>query len=112
MGKYPNSVGVWHKQLVIGNGVDGNGVDCKKITQQEFWLRYFYKCSEKYILIDLRRRSKLGLLGQSTRNLLSNSNSNSSTSNSNSNNNSRGNKNSSSSGSSSNRIVHNNHGYA
>lgn len=62
---YADTVGFRYKELVVTK---------QQVMHVDFWRRYFYKCDEKKILKDLRRRSKLGLLGQSTRNLLNGSN--------------------------------------
>jgi hypothetical protein len=47
MAKYPTTVGVQFKNLVA-----------EKVTAQDFWQRYFYRCDEKRILQSLRRREE------------------------------------------------------
>ena len=51
---YPDSVGRHFQTLVPA-----------KVAPEEFWRRYFYRCDEKRILNELRRRDALGTLGQS-----------------------------------------------
>jgi hypothetical protein len=53
LAKYPDTLAIHFEQYVL------NG----KIAQEDFWCRYFYKCDEKRILNDLRRKDKLGILG-------------------------------------------------
>eukprot|EP00539_Tryblionella_compressa_P006486 CAMPEP_0178771948 /NCGR_PEP_ID=MMETSP0744-20121128/22258_1 /TAXON_ID=913974 /ORGANISM="Nitzschia punctata, Strain CCMP561" /LENGTH=332 /DNA_ID=CAMNT_0020428547 /DNA_START=63 /DNA_END=1061 /DNA_ORIENTATION=+ len=64
LAKYPDTLAIQYEQFVLS----GN------ISQIDFWCRYFFKCDEKRILQDLRRKERLGILGQSSRNLMSNPN--------------------------------------
>lgn len=67
---YPDSVAVHHQDLVVDTvGTFGGDDDYLCVKESDFWCRYFYRCDEKRILKDLRRKDKLGILGQSSRNL-------------------------------------------
>jgi hypothetical protein len=50
----------------------GNFVRTGVVRESDFWCRYFYRCDEKRILKDMRQKQKLGILGQSSRNILAN----------------------------------------
>jgi hypothetical protein len=61
LSKYPDSVGIFHKQLVTTaiDDDDRNSTKMKpKMKQTDFWCRYFYRCNEKVVLNDLRRRQR------------------------------------------------------
>jgi hypothetical protein len=54
LAKYPDSVAQHFKNLVPA-----------KVSEEAFWNRYFYRCDEKRILREMRRKEALGILGQS-----------------------------------------------
>lgn len=60
LARYRDSVAIQHHELVVST---------KRVAEQDFWCRYFYRCDEKRILKDLRRKDQMGILGHSTRNL-------------------------------------------
>jgi hypothetical protein len=64
LAKYQDTLAMQHEQFVISG----------EISERDFWCRYFYKCDEKRILEDMRRKQSLGILGQSSRNLFANPN--------------------------------------
>jgi hypothetical protein len=62
LAKYPDTLAIHHEQYVLSG----------QISEEDFWCRYFFRCCEKRILKDLRRKVHLGILGQSSRNLYAN----------------------------------------
>lgn len=59
LARYQDTLLIQHEQYVLSGAV----------SEHDFWSRYFFRCDERRILQDMRRKDELGILGQSSRDL-------------------------------------------
>mmetsp|Transcript_9192 Transcript_9192/g.23281 ORF Transcript_9192/g.23281 Transcript_9192/m.23281 type:complete len:464 (-) Transcript_9192:200-1591(-) len=65
--QYPDSVGKFYKELVLGDGTTES-----KISEKDFWQRFYFRCDEDRILKEAQKRDyqQRVAIGQTTRSKL------------------------------------------